>query len=267
MPACEDWTPIHVFELLTKIVAKLSGRIFVGPDLFLQKEYLEMSLSYTHELMAAQRRIKTMRPFLRPILGHWTAEVRQLRKREHFAEEFFLPVVRARLGAKKCGDEKEPDDMLQWLLNRREQFKLDTMAKISKLQLGLIFTALHTTVMTATNMYVLETEGIQSPANSAFTSFYSLAVTPGYIDELRAEIREAVAGSNGVMDSKALSEMEKLDSYMKEVFRVYNFGSSKTISFATVYLNRPTDRAPKYPSSEKSSKALHSPMVNISPWG
>ncbi|PSK38491.1 Ent-kaurene oxidase [Elsinoe australis] len=196
MPACEDWTSIHVFEVLTKIVAKLSGRIFVGPDLFLQKEYLEMSLNYIHELMAAQRRIKTMRPLLRPILGHWTAEVRQLRKRERFAEEFFLPVVRARLEAKKCGDEKEPDDMLQWLLKRREQFQLHTMAKISKLQR---VTALHTTVMTATNI------------------FYSLAVTPEYIDELRTEIRQAVAGSNGVMDSKALSEMEKLGSYMKEV--------------------------------------------------
>ncbi|KAF2218406.1 cytochrome P450 [Elsinoe ampelina] len=207
MPRCNDWTAIHVFDLLTKIVAKLSGRIFVGPDLFLQKEYLEMSLSYTHELMAAQRRIKSMRPFLRPILGHWTSEVRQLRMRERFAEKFFLPVVRARLETQPSVDGKQPDDMLQWLLNRREQFQFDTMAKISKLQLGLIFTALHTTVMTATNI------------------FYSLAVTPQYIDELRTEIREAVADSGGTMDSKALSEMIKLDSYMKEVFRVYNFGS------------------------------------------
>lgn len=158
MPSCEDWTPVCIYGLLTTIVAKMSGRIFVGPDLYLDEKYLEMGIQYTHELMAAQRRVKNMRPLLRPLLAHRTPEVRQLRKREKLAKEFFTPVVEARLQGEKRDDWKEPDDMLQWLLNRREQFKLDTMEKISKLQLGIIFTAIHTTVMTATNMCVPLTE-------------------------------------------------------------------------------------------------------------
>ncbi|KAL6161324.1 hypothetical protein ACJBU6_00444 [Exserohilum turcicum] len=210
MPSCEDWTPVCIYGLLTTIVAKMSGRIFVGPDLYLDEKYLEMGIQYTHELMAAQRRVKNMRPLLRPLLAHRTPEVRQLRKREKLAKEFFTPVVEARLQGEKRDDWKEPDDMLQWLLNRREQFKLDTMEKISKLQLGIIFTAIHTTVMTATNI------------------FYSLVVTPEYIHELREEILQALANNEGIMNSKALQEMEKVDSYMKEVFRFYNFG---TISF------------------------------------
>lgn len=65
-------------------------------------------------------------------------------------------------------------------------------------------------------------------------SFYSLVVTPEYIHELREEILQALANNEGIMNSKALQEMEKVDSYMKEVFRFYNFGTStSTESFIT----------------------------------
>lgn len=210
MPECNDWTPVRIYGVLANMVAKVSGRVFVGPELCRDENYLEAGVQYTMELMDAQRRVKNMRPFLRPFLADRLPEVRQLRKREKMAIDFLRPIVEARLEGEKAKDWKEPDDLLQWFLKRRTEHNLDSMAKLAKLQLGIIFTAIHTTTMTATNI------------------FYSLAVTPEYIEPIREEIREVLAANGGVMSSKALQEMEKLDSYMKEVFRMYPNGYSKT---------------------------------------
>jgi cytochrome P450 len=74
---------------------------------------------------------------------------------------------------------------------------------VFRLQLELIFAAIHTTTMTATNV------------------LYTLATTPEYIDLLRDEIRNVMANHDGYITSQGLQQMEKLDSYMKEVVRCY----------------------------------------------
>jgi cytochrome P450 len=56
---------------------------------------------------------------------------------------------------------------------------------------------------------------------------YTLAVTPEYIEPMREEIRNAMADNGGIITSRALQQMEKLDSYMKEVTRFYPPGVSK----------------------------------------
>ncbi|KAI1506099.1 cytochrome P450 [Biscogniauxia marginata] len=203
MPECADWTSIRIFERLLRIVAKISGRVFVGPELCEDERYLDASVHYTMELVAAQRRVKSLRPLFRPIFANLTPEIRQLRKREKMTADFLLPVVEARLEGKKRKDWQEPDDMLQYWLNRREEDRTQSIDRLTQLELGLIFTAMYTTTVTVTNV------------------FFSLAATPEYIGPIREEIREVLAANEGVMSSKALQEMEKLDSYVKEVFRLH----------------------------------------------
>jgi hypothetical protein len=60
---------------------------------------------------------------------------------------------------------------------------------------------------------------------------YNLAVTPEYLQPLREEIRTAIA-DNGSITTRALQQMEKLDSYMKETMRFYPAGFSKKRSYA-----------------------------------
>jgi len=99
---------------------------------------------------------------------------------------------------------QEPDDMLQWMITRGKG--KDTIDEITRFQLGLIFAAIHTTSMTVTSI------------------MHTLAVTPEYIDPLREEIRNVMANNDGVITSRALQQMEKVDSYMKEVIRFYPTG-------------------------------------------
>ncbi len=208
MPPCEDWTEVYINQKLVDVVAKVSGRVFVGPELCQDPEYLDAGSNYTLDLMAAVTVLKKMRPWLKPFLAHRLPEVIQLRKRERQLTEFLRPIIEERMTAKsKDPNWQEPDDMLQWMVNRSGG--IHSVDKIAHYQLGLIFAAIHTTTMTATNI------------------LYSLAVTPEYIEPIREEIRNALADNGGIITSRALQQMEKLDSYMKEATRFFPPGVSK----------------------------------------
>jgi cytochrome P450 len=92
---------------------------------------------------------------------------------------------------------------MQWILNRGSEHGFTSIEQLAKQQLGLIFAAVHTTSLTTTN------------------TLYTLAVTPEYVEPLREEIRNAMAENGGKITTRALQQMVKLDSYMKEVVRVY----------------------------------------------
>ncbi|KAF1935949.1 ent-kaurene oxidase [Clathrospora elynae] len=202
MPPCQDWTEVCINQRLVDVIAKVSGRIFVGPELCEDPEYLDSGVNYTLDLMSAVQAIKKLRPWLKPFLAPRLPETIQLRKREQHAAEFLQPIVLERITAKKNdANWQEPDDMLQWMINRSKG--ADSYEQIAQYQLTLIFAAIHTTTMTTTN------------------TLYTLAVTPEYIGPLREEIRNAMAENGGVINARTLQQMEKLDSYMKEVTRFY----------------------------------------------
>jgi hypothetical protein len=149
LPRADDWTPVHIHPKLLRIVARVSGRVFVGPELCCNEEYLEAAIQYTVEVMNARRAIDNMRPWKRPLLAWRLPEVRLLDERFRRAEAFLRPVVEARM--KQTPDER-PDDMLQWLMDDSQaQFGHQNSARLAQAQLGLSFASIHTTTMTATN--------------------------------------------------------------------------------------------------------------------
>ena len=122
--------------------------------------------------------------------------------------------------------------LLQWLLNRSSgDTSEDAVNHIVRLQLAVIFVAIHTTTMTVTHMYVLLAHF--SYTNSQYNRLYSLAVTPEYVAPLRDESREVLAANDNTLTSQALQQMVKVDSYMKEVFRLYPPSASTYHSYAS----------------------------------
>jgi hypothetical protein len=152
MPPCEDWTPVGIYMTLVNVVAKVSGRVFVGPELCRNEDYLDSGKFYTLDLMEAQRAVSQMKPWLRPFLANRLSQVKALRKREEVAHRFLDPIVQARREAMNDPDWEKPDDFLQWILNRSDNYGVNTTDHIATLQLGIIFAAIHTTTLTATNM-------------------------------------------------------------------------------------------------------------------
>lgn len=208
LPECDHWTEVSVYKTLVDIIAQVSGRVFVGSELCENPEYLDSAINYTVDLIDAVTAVKKLRPWLRPFLASRTPEICRLRQREKRATEFLQPVIQQRQAAAKDPDWQKPDDMTQWMLDRSTGDNIP-VERYAKEQLGLIFAAIHTTSLTATNI------------------LYTLATTPEYIGPLREEIRSVIAEHDGNITTKALQQMEKLDSYMKEVVRFYGPGLSK----------------------------------------
>ncbi|QRD93057.1 cytochrome P450 [Aspergillus flavus] len=96
---------------------------------------------------------------------------------------------------------------LAWKLPEVQQlnkhYKVHSTRRIVKMQLLVIFAGIHNTTVTATNV------------------LYNLAVSPEYMQPLREEICKAISDNDGTLTSRALQQMEKLDSFMKETIRFY----------------------------------------------
>ncbi|KAH6657514.1 cytochrome P450 [Truncatella angustata] len=202
-PPCSEWTPINIHHKLLRIVAMVSGRIFIGPELCRDERYLDAAINYTIEVMTAQRAVVQMHPWLRPFFAARLPEIKKLEKRKQEAYEFLGPMIDARRQAWNQAKNDGPDDMLQWLLTNQPKFPDEHSQNLVEVQLGLSFAAIHTTVLVATNV------------------FYSAAALPELMPELREEIEEALAQNDGIFTSKALQAMTKLDSFLKETLRVY----------------------------------------------
>lgn len=208
LPACDDWSEVYIYKALVDIIAQVSGRVFVGPELCEDLEYLDCATNYTMDMIDSVTAIKKLRPLFRPFTAPRCPEIRRLRQREKAAADMLQPMVKQRQEAAKDPDWVKPDDMTQWMMDRGASDNV-SVQELAKCQLGLIFAAIHTTTLTATNI------------------LYTLASTPEYIDPLREEIRSVIAEHDGNITTKALQQMEKLDSYMKEVKRFYPPGMSR----------------------------------------
>lgn len=200
IPTCDDWTEIKFYERIVPLVAKVSGRLFIGPEDSKNPAYLDAACNYTLHLTDAITALKKMSPWQKTLWGHRIPEVLKLRECEKKIQDIVGPLVSQRLESMaKDPNWKAPDDMLQWMLNKANG-KVD-VEQLSYVQLSLIFGAIHTTSMTATII------------------LYQLAATPEYIEPLREEIRNALEDNDGIITTRTLSQMAKVDSFMKEVIR------------------------------------------------
>ncbi|SPO00184.1 related to cycloheximide-inducible protein CIP70 (cytochrome P450 family) [Cephalotrichum gorgonifer] len=206
LPIGADWTEININKALLRIVGMVSGRIFIGPELCREEEYLDASINYTIDVMTAVREINTLRWF-RDLRAPYLPSVKKLKGRVKQALNFLQPVVQKRMAmARDDVKTDRPDDMLQWFMEgklKKGAAKAEDVDYFARVQLGLSFAAIHTTTLTTTN------------------AFYSLAATPEIVPELRAEIREVLAESGGLFTSAALQKMKKLDSFLRETSRLY----------------------------------------------
>lgn len=154
MPDCDDWTRVNFFQKLLRIIAKVSGTVFIGPELCHDEAYLEASIMYTQEVMAASNAVKQMSSWKRPFMARFLPAVKEVQIRRAQGIKFLEPIVRARREAEKDPSYEKPNDMLQWMMDRQvQQGSVGNVEEIVDNQLGLSFAAIHTTSITATNVY------------------------------------------------------------------------------------------------------------------
>ncbi|KAK7953824.1 Cytochrome P450 monooxygenase ATR2 [Apiospora saccharicola] len=193
---CDDWTSQVAFTQLLRIVAIVSGRIFLGPELCRREEYIYASTNYTVHLFQAVKKLKSWHASLRPIAQYFIPELRTVFEHRRKARAFLAPIIQERKEAMKNGSDL-PDDMLQWMMNKAEVNGVSD-ERLAQLQLDLSLAAIHTTTMAVTDLLC------------------DVVIRPDLVDELRAEIKQVLDGHDGVATTHALYEMKLLDSVMRE---------------------------------------------------
>ncbi|ORY59096.1 ent-kaurene oxidase [Pseudomassariella vexata] len=193
---CDDWTPVVIYEKLLRIVAIVSGRIFLGPELCREEAWLHHAIHFTVDVFRAITKLKQWHPLLRPIGQYFIPELRGVAEHRRKAQEFLKPVILQRREMMRQGGPL-PDDMLQWMLNKAEESNVGDNG-MSEMLLGLSLAAIHTTTMTTT------------------LALYDLVVRPDLVQEIREEIKSVLAANNGVISLHALYDMKLLDSLLKE---------------------------------------------------
>lgn len=199
----KDWTEININNKLLRIVAIVSGRIFLGPELCHNEVYIDSAIQYTIEVNMARGAVFNLPAWQRPLRAWFLPEIRRLHQREKEFHDLIEPIVLARREAQKVDPNFEaPDDMITWLEEGQEKFTKMSVQNLARMQLGLSFAAIHTTTLTVTNI------------------LYDLAAHPEIIPELRDEAATALAEAGGIFTSPALQSMKKIDSVMKESMRI-----------------------------------------------
>ncbi|OTB14586.1 hypothetical protein K445DRAFT_318993 [Daldinia sp. EC12] len=200
LPPCDDWTSVVVYPTILRIVATISGALFIGPELCRSEEYLNASIGYTLDYVNGVQGLKKWNQWLRWIGRYFTPEVTKLYEDRKKAHAFLQPVLAKRREAIKKGGEVS-DDALQWMMTKADELGFGDEV-IAEAQLNLSMAAIHTTSLTVTMI------------------LYDLVVRPRVVEELREEIKTVLARHDGVTTSHALFEMKLLDSVMKESQRL-----------------------------------------------
>ncbi|KAK0630464.1 ent-kaurene oxidase [Bombardia bombarda] len=205
LPPCDDWTPVVINQALLRIVAIVSGSIFIGPEHCRKEEYLYSSINFTVDVFSAVRALKRWPRFLRPIMQYFTPQLRAIERHKTQARSFLEPIIKERRAMMQHAQSPSelPDDALQWMLNKSPNFGMEGKDdEMAVMQLGLSMAAIHTTSQAATH------------------TLFDIAANPKIIPELRKEISTVLESTNGVMTTQALFQMKLLDSVMKESQRL-----------------------------------------------
>lgn len=137
-----------VYSKLLRIVAIVSGNIFLGPELCRREEWVNSAITYTVDMFTGIGKLKQWSPWTRFIGQYYVPELKSVSEHRRKCREFLAPVIAERRQQMKKGAQM-PDDMLQWMMNKSADYKL-VDDELSLIILNLSLAAIHTTTLTTT---------------------------------------------------------------------------------------------------------------------
>jgi cytochrome P450 len=201
---------IGVFDTMRRIIGSVTNRAFVGLPTCRNPGLVDASMSFTGALPLEARYLRSYPNLIKPLVAPFYTK-----KTKKYTKDFYnilMPEIHQRLQEydlyqQNPENNQEPghNDFLQWCIAQGKAHRHPEMAKPSTLAgqiLMVNFGAIHTTSFTVTHAI-----------------FDLISSEQGYVDELREEISSALA-EHGGWNKKALAEMEKLDSCVRESLRL-----------------------------------------------
>lgn len=196
---CKEWKLIKVHHQSLQLVARLTGRIFVGAELSRNKDWTKASIQTTEDTFAAAFILWYFHWLIRPLIAWCLPQIWNVQRHNRRMAQLISPFIRERLSAMSKPDSRPSFDMLQYFL---ENFSNKNPVYQGKLHSAVNVAAIHTTSMNVTHL------------------LFDLAAYPEYIAPLRDEIETALLENNSVVDRNFLNKLRKLDSFMRESQRI-----------------------------------------------
>jgi hypothetical protein len=90
---CPDWKPIYLYRAMANVVALMSGRTFVGLPLSREQEWLDVSINFTIDAVAAARAARKWHPLMRPFVAPFLKEIRRVKEYKKRGAELLAPYM------------------------------------------------------------------------------------------------------------------------------------------------------------------------------
>ncbi|KAL6915486.1 hypothetical protein FSST1_006981 [Fusarium sambucinum] len=190
-PKCHDWTPVPVVDLMTKIVARVSSRMFGGTTLSHNEKWLDASVKFALDGFTGAQKLKQYPEFLKPFVSRYLPEIQRIASYYAVAEEAAIPLLQDRERTKE-----KAVDLLYWMAEQAEgdekqlKFLAGILLKVS-------FAAIHTSAAAPSQL------------------IFDLCAHPEITEPLRQEL-DSVCDVDGRIDKPGFRNMAKMDSFMKE---------------------------------------------------
>ncbi|KAI0530102.1 cytochrome P450 [Xylaria digitata] len=202
VPNCQDeWVPVQAFDLLSRIIARVSTRVFLGQEICRNEEWYVVSMRYMENVYMLIKSMRMIPPSLHPFLSPLLPSYWRVRSSLRDGKRFMRPFIQERLSEARnsMGQQKSPD-LLQWMIEIGFPNEL-IPDKLAHRQLLMNLAATHTTGMAATHV------------------LYDLCAQPEYLQQIREELIE-VLSKHGGWHKSIIPKFRKLDSFMKESQRL-----------------------------------------------
>jgi cytochrome P450 len=181
----------------------MSGRVFVGPKICRDEDWIEASIAYTLDTFMGSAKLKRWTLSLRPLLAFFFRETRRVKQHHATARRLLVPIMKARAQSQKDPKYVRPNDMIQWIMDQSSLEKNPpSFGKQAEMQLLIGLAGIHTTTLTCTQ------------------ALFDLASRPKYIEPLREEVRRVMDEADGKLEKKDIAKLVKLDSFIKESQRM-----------------------------------------------
>jgi hypothetical protein len=156
------------------IVALLVARVFIGPELCRNQEYLDVSVMFAANCLIVSRILAWYSSLLRPVVKYIVPGCINLRRQEAQMRRLLMPFITQRGQTAAAGKEQGTDDLLQLFTDGSSQAEKNDPKFLALSLINACLAAIHSTAIVATN------------------AILDLATRPQLMDPLRQGLRKAL---------------------------------------------------------------------------
>ncbi|KAG6309171.1 hypothetical protein E4U44_007325 [Claviceps purpurea] len=191
-----EWIEVDIASLFTKIISRISARVFLGPDHCHDEEWLSATAEYSGNLFITGFILRVVPHILRPFIAPLLPSYRQLLRNVSSATRIISSIVCERKTQIRSNSDQ---DILQFMMEHATGVER-TPENLAQRMLILSLASIHTTALTMTH------------------AIYDLCAHPEYFEPLRQEMTIALA--DGGWQKTTLNRLYKLDSLLNESQRL-----------------------------------------------